>query len=165
MELSIDQIRDMLPINKHALDQHLMVRADITERIARKIAFFEHAVDSAKADLRYVAAQAESKARKSADKLTLAEVANIVALDPDCEKVANAMRNLSYELDQWKALSLGWKDQGFDLRGLVDLYQVQYFALDPAGSRSADRPRRELSDRELSRQSPDGNTIRRRTRI
>lgn len=128
--MELTNVRQMLRINRHRLDEELEVNSDIQERIGREVARRNSLMLEAKRALE------DTEARVIAD----LKEADAKMSNPIAEKEAKRHRDYktawaSYQVarqehEEWEAAHKAWITRSFDLKALGELYGFQYFTID-----------------------------------
>ena len=153
MRYSLTDIKGMLLINKHRLDDELEVQAEVAGHISEALASANSRMSACKEELDQVAAKVLLELRSGGEKLTAGEVTAEVEVDPTRVSKLREYLAAKKEAEQWSGAHDAWKQRGFALKGLGDLYVAQYFVVDSAGKDngySADRAVLSQSRRESS---------------
>lgn len=131
---SLDTYYNLVPIQKHRLDDELAIQAELMFRITSS-----KAASSARArDLKDQLERAEAKiyretALNSVTKMTVPELNGCVARDPERIRRWEAYQAAVVEAEKWEGLVEAWKQRGFALKSLADLYLANYYTVDSAG--------------------------------
>lgn len=137
------EYKRLLKISKHNLDAELEVQADIMERIAAEVVRTGTEARAAKDKL------AEVEGRLSSDlkgeKTNAEERAARIKSNPQRRQAWVEFQEASQEADMWSHLLEAWKQRGFSIKTLSDLYAASYFSVNShqAPARDADAQRRQ----------------------
>lgn len=128
--MELTNIRKMLKINRHRLDEELEVNSDIQERIGREVARRNSLMLEAKRMLTETEARVIADLKEADPKLS----------NPIAEKEAQRHRDYraawtSYQVarqehEEWEAAYKAWITRSYDLKALGELYGFQYFTID-----------------------------------
>lgn len=131
--LTIDQIQEMLRVDKNALDEALVVQADIMFRISDEITDSGEIVATLTDDLKQVemAAFLEAKDRGDADKKADA----YARTHPGRVKLGDQLAAAKRTHQRWVGMHEAWKARGYAIRELAELYAAQYFVVSPNSTR------------------------------
>lgn len=138
-QLTYDEIRDMLPTNKHRLDDELEVYAQVLEQITSVVAHRNLRMIREKDALARAEARIADDYSASGEKMTVDVRAGRVIRDPERLKAFDRYQDARDDYERWQGLQEAWRSKGFNMRDLGALYANQYFAVNSAGG---DRPRR-----------------------
>jgi hypothetical protein len=130
-----EQFRAMLPVFKHRLDDELEVQAQIMEQISTEVVRRNAQLLESKQELDKIDGRLAEEAREDEPKSTVGAIAAKVKRDPD--RVSAWMKYLAClsEHGRWEGLREAWKQKGFSIKTLADLYHSQYFQLSSTQSR------------------------------
>lgn len=119
--------RQLLPIDKHRLDDALEIQADTQERISERLAVMSARVEAAADELKREEGRAFMSAKEGGASDKLAEV----KAREDAQRNAYWIRwsTTRKEFEEWRGLLESWKARGFSLKELVALYAAKYFAI------------------------------------
>lgn len=159
--IKLDDYRRLLPINKHNLDQELEVQGEMLYHISEGRTIANSQMLEAKNSLARIEAGISSEARSRASKITVGELDGIVQMNRDRQASWEAYQEARAIFEQWDGLYESWKQRGFALKTLADLYIGNYFVIDSAGggrSRVAekdhDNNRRAIATARSNQQEP-----------
>lgn len=125
--------RNMLLVQKHRLDDELEVQADVYERISSATSKAGAALAQAKDDLATVEGKLTLRAKDGADKLTVDAVRAVVLADPERQRAFRALQLAITQHEEWAGLREAWRQKGYALKTLADLYSSNYFQPNSAG--------------------------------
>ena len=125
-----DKYAAKLRVNKHRLDDELEEQPDIMGRISNKVAALSYAVNQSKDDLARTEARLGEHYRETDAKITVAGVDAKVRRDPDRAAAWQVYQNELQEFGRWKGLLAAWKQRGYSMKTLSDLYAANYFSVD-----------------------------------
>jgi hypothetical protein len=140
---TIQQYRSMLVLNKHRLDDELEAQADVQERISREVVLLNSAMLAAKDKLARVEGRLGEELREDEPKLTVELRAAKVARDPARIASWEAYQSARAQHEEWSNLLEAWRQRGYSIKTLADLYGSQYFSLRSAVARSPQERRSE----------------------
>ena len=132
----------MLPSSKYKLDDELEVQADLMDRISQELTRAAREEAEAKDALARLEARLASDYRSGAEKgVTVGEIAGMVLRDADRVRAFNAHQDAIAAHSEWKGLLEAWRQKGFSISKLAELYGQNYFSPVSGGRRSTeDRP-------------------------
>ena len=133
MNLTIDQIQAMLTVDKHRLDDALVVQADIMFRISDHITDHGETVTDLAEQIKQVEAAAFLEAKDAGQSDKLAE--KTAKSHPGRVKLGDQLAASKRQLSRWTGLHEAWKARGYAIRELAALYAAQYFDVSPNSSR------------------------------
>ena len=133
MSLTLDQVSNMMRVNKHRLDDELEIHPDIAHKISEALATANAKAGGLKEELTQLESNLLISIRRGGEKLTAGEVTAEIETDP--KRVSKMREYLSAKKDaeRWTGAHDAWKQRGYALKGLGDLYVAQYFTVDSAG--------------------------------
>jgi hypothetical protein len=141
----IQQYRNMLRINRHRLDDELEIQAELMDRISQQVNRLNSRMLEAKEQLlREEARLMEDISENASSKMTVAQLEAAVRRHPDRKSAWSAYDRARYEFDEWEALRDAWKQRGFSIKTLADLYTSHYFTV-------ADYQANDRKDRDMTR--------------
>ena len=134
--MDLQQIRGLLRIVKHRLDDELEIHAEMQDRIGQEVASLSAIVAAAKTVLEAAEADAVIKLRNGHhEKLSADELKARVCLAPAVVSAAQALQMRQKTLAEWQSVYDAWRARGYALRNLTGLHGQQYFAVD-SGTRA-----------------------------
>lgn len=126
----LQQYRNMLRINRHRLDDELEIQAEVMDRISQEVNKLNSKMLEAKERLaREEARVMEEVAENASTKMTVAQLEAAVRRHPDRKAAWMAYDRARFEFDEWEALRDAWKQRGFSIKTLADLYTSHYFTV------------------------------------
>jgi hypothetical protein len=127
--MTLIELRNMLRINRHRLDDELEIQAEILEKIGRSVV----TLNSRQIELKRLLDVAEAKiiARiKENDPKTTNPMAEKEAKDDrEYLRAWQAYQAARSEHEEWESLYKAWHARGFDIKALGELFANQYFAI------------------------------------
>jgi hypothetical protein len=130
MELS--EVRALLPINRHRLDDHLTTNSAVMEEIGREVAHRAGAVRDLKRRLDTLEAKLIAELKEDDPKMSNPVAEKGAKRDPAWQHLWQEMHLAQCEEGEWEAAQTAWKQRSFDLRSMADLFGHQYFAINTA---------------------------------
>lgn len=132
----VDRLQDELLIDEHNLDQELIGQPEKLYTIAQRLAIAISRRDAAKQALKeeeaHFALEFRNTARKEGDKFTEKEVSDETDIDDGVIAAKNTLRECEFIVANLTALKEAYKDRGYALARLVDLWLASYFESDAA---------------------------------
>lgn len=155
--------RAALRVDRHALDDALERQADDFGEIGLQLVRAEARADALAADAKRAEAQALVDVRGRQDKITVAEQEAAVRLHPRVVAAQDAARRAAEDAAEWRMLHVAWKERGYAIKGLAELYAANYFT---ASSHSMPRAREDrdaghMEARERMRAAREGRAAHR----
>ena len=129
MSITYDQFRSMLPIHKHRLDDELEIHAQLQEQISHEVTIRNSRMLDAKEELAKTEARVSDDLREDDPKITVAVVQAKLYRAPERVRAWQAYQAMRAEAERWSGLLDAWKQKGYSIKTLADLYASQYFAL------------------------------------
>lgn len=131
--MDIQTYRSLLTLDKHHLDDALVVQADIMERITREVTHAARHEAESKDHLVRLEGKLYGEGKGDNPKATVGEVSAMVQRDPDRLKAFNLHLTAIELHSEWKGLLESWKQRGYAIKTLADLYGANYFSPTSAG--------------------------------
>lgn len=142
---TLKDYRSMLRINRHRLDDELEIQAEVMDRISQEVNRLNSQMLSAKEELLRVEARLMTEIAEDApSKMTVAQMEAAVRRHKDRRDAWVQYDIARYSFDEWEALRDAWKQRGFSIKTLADLYTSHYFTI-------SDHQVRDRSDRDHDR--------------
>ena len=129
MTLAYDQYRAMLPTNKHRLDDELEMQAQVMEDISSEVVKQNQRVQTTKLSLDQIEARLAANIRDDEARITAAQVEGKVKRDPEWIKARQLYVSAVADHGQWLGLLEAWRQKGYSIKTLADLYAAQYFTI------------------------------------
>ena len=130
MSISYDQFRAMLRVNKHRLDDELEIQAELLEKIGVECARQNSRQIDLKAKLEQIVGRLSEDIRDDEPKLTVGAVEAKVKREQDYQDAWTSYQSARAEHERWTVLQEAWRQRGFSIKTLADLYGSEYFKLD-----------------------------------
>jgi len=124
-----EQFRAMLPTWKHRLDDELEVQAQFMEQIASEVTTRNSRAIEAKDELARVEARLTEDYRDDDPKVTVGALAAKINRDPERIRAWQTYQAARSEHERWAGLLEAWRNKGYSIKTLADLYSAQYFSL------------------------------------
>ena len=121
--------RAMLKSDRHSLDTELEMQADVFDRISQRVVQLGARVAEAKDQLSRTEARLLSDIADNApSKMTVAQIDAQVKRHQDRRDDWSAYQQAISEHAEWENLREAWKQKGYSLKTLADLYSSNYFS-------------------------------------
>lgn len=178
MSHTYEQYRAMLPTHKHRLDDELELQAQVMEEISLEVT----RKNSRQIDLKEEVARLDGRlaedVREDDPKATIGSIDAKIKRNPERVKAWEVYQVARAEHEKWSGLLDAWKQKGYSIKTLADLYAASYFTLasHQARSRNPGRPEndpdaqdsirvrmREEANKRGSASEPEQTTSRRRS--
>lgn len=160
MRITLEEIRDRLPVSRYRLDDDIEIQASVQESIGARVAELALACAELKEELAVTEARVAQGVRERHEKISVENAKHAVVRDPQRTVAVTRLQSATHELKLWEAALEAWKSRGYSLKTLADLYASQYFTL---SSTSAPTRRDEPSSRR-ARESVSA-AVQRRVRV
>lgn len=137
MKLTLDELRGMLKIDKHKLDDELEVQAHVHFQITEELSYQSHQKQSLKEELEMYDAGLLIDLRKSNVKKTVSELQAEIAVDSGHRATIRDLFLVNKNHELWEGMLEAWKQRGFALKSLADLAMSNYYNVDSTYERPA----------------------------
>ena len=142
----LDQLKSELLIERDSLDEEAIRQPNSYFHVSENFVFAAARRDKAKHDLEVVVAELDRDVRDAmqtdGDKITEALVKAQITREQDYQRAYGAYLDSCLEADRWEALRNAYRQRAEMLKGLIQLYQSNYFGeVTGAAERSAARGR------------------------
>lgn len=158
--ITIESYRGMLPVNKHRLDDELEIQPDIMDRIATQVVIRNSRMIGAKEELAKVEGRLVEDLRDGDTKTTIGVIDAKIKRDPGRIRAWQEYQKARSEHEEWAGLLDAWKQKGYAIKTLADLYAAQYFTLNSHQISQRQRQRDEASDDLRASMRKAGHTTR-----
>lgn len=159
--LTLEQVRGMLPVHKHRLDDELELQPDMYERISTIVTVKNSRMLEAKEELARVEGRLLEDIRDADAKITVDAANARVRRSPERVRAWEASQHARAELEAWQGALEAWKQKGYSIKTLADLYAAQYFSVTPTNITSRQRDRMEDGDERRAAMRKAGHVERR----
>ena len=130
-----EQYRAMLPVHKHRLDDELEIQAQFMEQISSEAIRQNARLLESKLTLEKVEGRLLAEFKDDDPKMTVQLLDAKVKRDPERTTAWQSyLANVS-EHAKWQGLLEAWRQKGYSIKTLADLYSAQYFQLSSHQSR------------------------------
>lgn len=120
--------RKMLRVDRNTLDDDLEVQAEVLDRISQQVNRLGQRLAEAKEKLSSTEARlTRDVAEDATTKMTATQVSAEVHRHRDRRDAWAAHQSARFEFEEWEALRDAWRQRGYSLKTLSDLYAAQYF--------------------------------------
>lgn len=137
---SIEQYRAMLCVNKHRLDDELEIQPEIMDHISTQVVIRNNRLIESKDDLARVEGRLSDDVRENEPKAGVAFIEARVRRDPERIQAWQRYQSARADYESWQGLLDAWKQKGYSIKTLADLYSANYFSLN--STQISDRQRR-----------------------
>lgn len=120
--------RKMLYVHRHRLDDELEIQADIMERISAQTVIQNSRALEAKDQLSRIEARLVEDAKDDDPKLSNPMAEARVRRDPERIKAWQVYQAARAEHEAWQGLLDAWKQRGYAIKTLADLYAANYYS-------------------------------------
>lgn len=144
MKLTLEQLKGMLRVDKHSLDDELEAQAQIAYSIAESASQATASLAALKEELDEVDAELQVELRDGAGKKTVGEIAAEITLDRNHQKAFHDYQAAKRECELWNGMVEAWRARGFSLKTLADLHTAGYFAVNSAGKETSYKADRQV---------------------
>lgn len=124
-----DRYRAMLPVMKHRLDDELEVHPQIYEILSSRVVLLNSRMLDAKHTLAVREGRLAESMRDEHTKMTKAEVENKVQSHPDYKAAWERYQAARSEHERWSGLLDAWRQKGYAIKTLAELYSADYYSL------------------------------------
>jgi len=135
--LTLDSAPDTLKINKNELDEELIEHSPTMQKIGEECVFAQSARDRAKDELERVEAEVYQEKKDAYSKKGTKEKAPTdyaikaeVRSDSRVVKAYDVYRTAKMEASQWEIMQESFRQRGFMVNKLAELYIAQYYSKD-----------------------------------
>lgn len=135
----------MLRINKDRLDDELEIQSEIQQRIAMQVSELNTQMLDAKEGLKQVEADVTHRVRRASGdtRVTDKQVESEMLRSEDRIQAFQRYSRIREQHERWSSMLESWRQRGFSLKTLADLYTAQYFTIDTAYKKRVEEERRE----------------------
>lgn len=161
MRITMDLIRKHLCVNKHRLDDELEIQSQMLHDISEELAEANVKMLGLKESLEVLEAELQQDYRRGDTKKTVAEVNAEILLDSSRQDCHRKYLEAKKEYERWLGLYEAWKQRGYTMKTLSELYTANYFSVDSTG-RATDYAANRKVAAEARSQSTEAPTTRRR---
>lgn len=127
--MSIDDYRRKLRVNKHTLDDELEEQPDIMDRISRKVVELTTKANEAKDEVARTEGRLAEDVKEADPKLSLPATEAKVRRAPERIRDWQQYQQARALLEEWQGLLEAWKNKGYSIKTLSDLYAANYFSV------------------------------------
>lgn len=128
----IQDLREGLQIDKHALDDELIRQPDMLFRVSEALTLRVSQRDAAKQDLTETEAIVDADLRRDASisdsRVTEKEIESQKKIHPDVKRAVDTLATLNKSVGKLAALKEAFGSRGHTLRDLTSLYAANYFS-------------------------------------
>lgn len=128
----IEDLREGLQIDKHALDDELIRQPDMLYRVSEHLTLRISQRDAAKQDLSEIEARVDADLRRDASisetRITEKEIESQKKVNREVLRAVDKLRLLNLSVGRLSALKEAFGSRGHALRDLTSLYVANYFS-------------------------------------
>lgn len=161
LDLRYAQSEADLAIDKHKLDEALIIHplavAKVGETFAEVVSYRDQAVD----DLKTLEANLDAMIRRAAkEKPTEPQIKSQIARDKDRIRAEHKVIDLTREVNRWSSLHKAIMERGYVIRQLCELWARDYFAISSVKGEAVSNYSQDAYDKnraDLAKQRKDRN--------
>lgn len=131
VDVLLEELREALKIDKHSLDDELMYQASLYGRVAEEHAYAVSRRDAANDECKRTDAELDLEIRRGFEaeerKYTESLIHSTVQADPRHTEARTRYLNANRDVDLLEALRDSFRQRGFMLRDMVELYVREYY--------------------------------------
>lgn len=131
------ELLDKLPIRKHRLDDELEIQGELHHRIAEEVARLHRSVSECRDRLDRVESGLIRDAKVDNPRQGLESIKLEFGRDASWKSARDAYLVQREEHERWEGLLEAWRQRGYALSKLADLWMASYYAQESGGRRSA----------------------------
>lgn len=135
--MNIDHYRRLLPVRKNRLDEDLEIQSQYMDEIAQQVSATARLAAELKEELGIVEADLASDLRDDFPKMAAAVVSSEVLRKNQRKQAWARYMAAKAEHEHWTHLLEAWRQKGFSIRVMADLYAAQYFTASSTTNHSA----------------------------
>jgi hypothetical protein len=143
---TIEQFRAMLRVNKHRLDDELEIQGELMDRISTQVVIFNSKMIEAKAELARAEGLLGEEIREAEPKITVGALESKVQRDRNRVGLWQKYQQARATHEAWTGLLDAWRQKGYSIKTLADLYAAQYITLTSTQVSERQRARDENQD-------------------
>jgi hypothetical protein len=130
MALTLTELKKMLVISKHRLDDELELQAQVQFDISESLGIANAKQSRLENEMEEFDAKLLISLRKGDVKRTVAELQAEIIISGDHQSWLDDLHIAKHQAAQWHGMYEAWKQRGFALKALADLSMSNYFAVD-----------------------------------
>jgi len=131
----LDTYRKMLRINRNRLDDELEIQSEMMDRISTRVIAASTRASDAKDSLGRTESRLFDDVKESETRVSNPAAEARVKRDPERIKAWTYYQRAREEHEAWTALFEAWRQRGYSIKTLADLYAANYFSLSSAQAR------------------------------
>ncbi len=143
---NLEQYWAMLRVNKHRLDDELEIQPEIMDQISTQVVLRNNRMIEAKDDLARIEGRLADDVREDDPKAGVAFIDSRVRREPERIEAFRRYQQARAEHEAWQGLLEAWKQKGYSIKTLSDLYNANYFSLSSTQISARRRSQDEASD-------------------
>lgn len=147
---TLETFKAMLFVDKHGLDDALEVQAELMDRISTEVVRSNTLALDAKDSLLRVEAKLMEQVREEEGKISAAAAEAWAKRRPERIRAWDAYQGCREEHEAWQGLLDAWRQRGYSIKTLADLYAANYFTPTSTHSIHDPAPRQRAAIREAS---------------
>lgn len=159
--MQLSEVRNMLRINRHRLDDELEIQADVLDRIGREVALHNSRMLEAKKELAVTEARVIERLKEDDPKMSNPLAEKAAARDREYTEAWQKYQQARHLHEEWESAYKAWHARGFDIKALGELFAHQYFTISEV---RGPYPENTQSIRSRVREASEQTTARRSTR-
>jgi hypothetical protein len=144
--LTLDFVRGLLAPNKSRLDDELELQPDMYDRISSVVTTKTSRMLEAKEELARVEGRVLEDIREGDAKITVDVANGRMRRHPERVRAWQAFQDAREALESWQGLLEAWKQKGYSIKTLSELYSAQYFGVTPNNISNRQRSRMDDTD-------------------
>jgi len=125
----IDFYKKKLRVNKHRLDDELEVQAQYQDEIADHVASLAFQAAWAKDEADRIEHRLIAEAKEDNAKLAVETAKGYARANQSWKAARSYQHECQQDLERWQGLYDAWRQRGYSLKTLADLYAAQYFSV------------------------------------
>jgi len=137
----LETFRRMLATRKNNLDDELEIQAEVMDRITQQMVKHNTAMLSAKDELARIEARLSDEIKEDEPKLSLSAIDGKVKRNRERLAIWQEFQDARARHEEWQGLHESWKQKGFSIKTLADLYSASYFTINATTSTPRHRER------------------------
>lgn len=141
MSTDLEEFRKMLLVRKNHLDDELEIQAEVMDRINRQVVLYNTRLLELKDGLVRLEARIGDDIKDEDPKLSNPVVDGKVKRNRERIEAWGRYQEARASLEDWQGLHESWKQKGFSIKTLADLYSASYFTLNSTSTSSRQRDR------------------------
>ncbi len=141
MRNDLETFRGMLAVRKNHLDDELEIQAEVMDRINQQVVAANSRMLNVKDELARLEARIGDDVKEDEPKASLAAIDGKVKRNRERLDLWARLQDARATLEEWQGLHDCWKQKGFSIKTLADLYGASYFTISSTSSSPRQRER------------------------